>query len=127
MSARGLSIASVEALPDDTVAPVLESQSGVRVQVRPDCVRLTPTDEDPWVAFSVDPGARVFVAGEATGEGQVYVQVDGSFSEIESRRFVQEGPPTVVAIPASDESGPWVLRVDPPAEGKTRLCVSPVN
>lgn len=118
-----LVFSDASSVPATTVPVSPDEISGVLSSDEHSCTRLTPVGEDPWAVLSVAAGSRLYLYPEVPGVVQVFVKVDGRFSEPQSQRFRVDAGLHELRVPDRPYVGPWTIRVDPPLGGDTLVCL----
>jgi hypothetical protein len=118
-----LNVVADATVPEVTDQVEVDEVRDLVVAASGSCLTLVPTAEDPGVSIYVPNGSQLFITSGAPGVAQLFLDRDADYSEEASVRVeLTSGVPTSVTIPGDGPETHWYVRVDPPAQGTTRLC-----
>ena len=124
-----VAILPAEAMPGDGIPIKIFYTNDVEASEAPGgCVSLAVTGVDPFIGLAYLPETRLYVEPELSGVMQVFLDHDGVISEEQSIRSEISASPYEITGPASPTGAAIVIRIDPPGEGTTIVClVSPAT
>ena len=123
--AEAFATTTAEEMPPTLMEPMVATSTDVTVSVSSPCIELRVVGPEPQVVLRVPGGSALAVEREQFGEVQAYLALNAPPVESSSKTFpVAPGTVELIGIPDIDESRPWTVRFDPPADGVvTRVCV----
>ena len=119
-----VSITSEAALGESRPMVTPVSAEDIRVDPNGQCLDLTSSGPDPRVSMRLQPGDTLYVSSSEDGTAQLFVAVNGIFSEQESLRFRTDATWRTLRIPVGSGDTPWLVRLDPADQGVTHVCLS---
>jgi len=125
LAADAFAIGTATEMPTTVIEPEVAAHTDVSVTRASSCIELHVVGSDPQVVLRVRGGDALAIEAQQFGEAQAFLALNAPPAEINSKRFaVAPGSVRLLRVPDVNEARPWIVRVDPPAEGgTTRICI----